>query len=93
MWVIRSYVHLELVYLGPREAIHVEGSPLGQAMFWVPRSGGVGLGISVLSYSGRVWLGLAADPGLVPDLGSILDGFYAELDAMLDLVRQTESPG
>ena len=30
-------------------------------MFWVPRSGVVGLGISILSYDGKVTVGLAAE--------------------------------
>ncbi|MGE3844487.1 MAG: wax ester/triacylglycerol synthase family O-acyltransferase, partial [Vicinamibacterales bacterium] len=47
--------------IGPREPIRLAGVPLRQAMFWVPCAGRLGLGISVLSYAGNVWLGVASD--------------------------------
>jgi hypothetical protein len=34
-------------------------------MFWVPQSGGLGLGLSILSYNNAVRVGVAADAGLV----------------------------
>jgi len=76
--------------IGPKEPIYFAGSPMKQAMFWVPRSGGLGLGVSILSYNGRVWLGIATDAGLVPDPEKILDGFDAEFEEMVSLVRQVE---
>ena len=39
---------------GPGEPLHLAGSKLGRMMFWVPQSGHLGLGISILSYAGRV---------------------------------------
>jgi hypothetical protein len=52
-------------------------------MFWVPALGGVGLALSVVSYAGRVWLGVATDEGLVPDPEVIVAGFQAEFDELL----------
>jgi hypothetical protein len=35
-------------------------------MFWVPQSGDVGLGVSILSYGGGVQFGVITDSGAVP---------------------------
>ena len=53
--------------IGPKTPIYLAGAPVEALMFWVPQSGRVGLGISILSYAGEVRLGLASDAGLVPD--------------------------
>jgi len=50
-------------------------------MFWVPQSGRLGLGISILSYAGGVMLGVATDEGLVPDPERIVAEFEKELRA------------
>jgi diacylglycerol O-acyltransferase / wax synthase len=73
---------------GPRERIYLAGEPVRSAMFWVPQSGRLGLGISVLSYAGEVLVGVASDAGLVPDPQGIVAGFHAELDALV-----TAGPG
>lgn len=59
-------------------------------MFWVPQSGGVGLGVSILSYAGWVRLGVLVDEGLVPDPEAIVAAFHAEFDALLELARETK---
>ena len=64
---------------GPREPLYLAGIPLRRVMFWVPQSGRLGLGISILSYAGEVLVGVASDAGLVPDPQAIVDGFEAEL--------------
>ncbi|MGH8849278.1 MAG: WS/DGAT domain-containing protein, partial [Polaromonas sp.] len=43
---------------GPREKLKFCGSTLEQSMFWVPQSGDVGLGVSILSYGGGVQFGV-----------------------------------
>jgi len=52
-------------------------------MFWVPQSGRLGLGISILTYAGEVLMGVASDAGLVPDPQTIVEGFHAELEELL----------
>ena len=69
---------------GPREALYLAGEPLVRAMFWVPQSGRLGLGISILSYAGEVLVGVASDAGLVPDPASIVEGFHSELEELLE---------
>jgi len=69
---------------GPREQLYVAGKPLRRAMFWVPQSGHVGLGVSILSYASEVMVGVAADAGLVPDPQSIVRDFEEELQGLLE---------
>ena len=73
---------------GPRAPISIAGSSIRQAMFWVPSAGHLGLGVSLLSYAGEVWLGVQADARLIPVPDEILDAFSAEVDALLALERE-----
>jgi diacylglycerol O-acyltransferase len=59
------------------------GIPISQMMFWVPQSGDIGLGISILSYNGKVQFGLVADHKRVADPGVITSRFSAEFESIL----------
>ena len=74
--------------IGPRQAIAIAGAPLGEAMFWVPSAGRLALGVSLLSYAGKVWMGLQCDAAVIPDPAGVLAGFDAEVEALLELRRQ-----
>ncbi len=76
---------------GPREPIYLAGKQVSRLMFWVPQSGRLGLGISILSYAGEVLLGVATDAGLVPDPEGIVEGFHAEFAAMQEKVARLQS--
>ena len=76
--------------VGPREPMSIAGARMRQMMFWVPSAGRVGLGVSLLSYAGEVWIGIQADTGLVPDPERLLDGCYAEIEELTALARQPE---
>ncbi len=76
---------------GPRKPIYLAGQRLRSLMFWVPRSGDIGLGLSILSYAGEVSIGVATDAGLMPDPQAIVDEFQAELADMLRLAAPTRS--
>jgi len=67
---------------GPREPLYLAGRKVDRIMFWVPQSGHLGLGISILSYAGGVMLGVATDEGLVPDPEKIVDAFKAEFEGL-----------
>ena len=75
---------------GPPIPLYMAGKRIENLMFWVPQAGRVALGISILSYAGKVYLGVNTDAGLVPNPDEIIEGFYEEFDALLDLVRQIE---
>ncbi len=70
---------------GPRESLSVLGVPADTMMFWVPQTGEVGLGISVLTYAGQVQFGVMADRALVPDPAQIAAAFPRELRALARL--------
>ena len=67
---------------GPPIPLYLAGQKIKELMFWVPQAGRLGVGISILSYAGSVYLGIATDAGLVPDPGNILEGVYEELERM-----------
>jgi WS/DGAT/MGAT family acyltransferase len=72
---------------GPDEIRYLAGQPIRGLMFWVPQSGRLGLGVSILSYNNEVLVGVATDAGLVPDPQTIIEAFSAELDEYQALVR------
>jgi len=68
---------------GPQQPLFMAGAKLAQMMFWVPQSGDIGMGVSILSYNGGVQFGLVTDQGLVADPQTIVDGFGPELDKLV----------
>ena len=77
---------------GPKEDRYIAGKLIKDIMFWVPQSGRLGLGVSILSYSGKVFLGVATDAGLVPDPQIIMEEFYKEIDEYLSLAQSSMQP-
>ena len=63
---------------GPKDKLKFCGSTLEENMFWVPQTGDVGLGVSILSYGGGVQFGVITDTKLCPDPQSIIDEFEPE---------------
>ncbi len=76
---------------GPPMPLYLAGQKIEELMFWVPQSGRVSLGISIISYANRVHMGIATDAGLVPDPDEILAGFYEEFEALMTLVQEAEA--
>ena len=70
---------------GPRDPIYLCGSRVTQCMFWVPQSGNVGLGVSILSYGGGVQFGVITDTQLCPEPQKIIDAFAPEFAALSTL--------
>jgi diacylglycerol O-acyltransferase len=75
---------------GPEEQLYLAGAPLEALLAWVPKAGGLGIGVSILSYAGQVRLGVITDAGLVPDPEAIVAGFQDEFEASLALARETK---
>lgn len=61
------------------------GAKVTQCMFWVPQSGDIGLGVSILSYGGGVQFGVITDTTLCPEPQQIIDAFAPEF-AQLSLL-------
>jgi WS/DGAT/MGAT family acyltransferase len=68
---------------GPTEPIEFCGSTLRQSIFWVPSSGDVGVGVSIVSYAGGVQFGLITDSRRCPDPQKIIDRFAPEFEKLL----------
>jgi diacylglycerol O-acyltransferase / wax synthase len=68
---------------GPAVALKLCGSTLRQTMFWVPASGDIGVGVSILSYGGGVQFGLITDKKLCPHPQQIIDRFEPEFEKLL----------
>lgn len=71
---------------GPQSPLYLAGARLRQPLFWVPQSGDIGMGVSILSYDGKVQFGLITDKSLVPDPERIVGRFASEFDKLLMLV-------
>jgi len=70
---------------GPQQPLYMAGSRIREMMFWVPQTGSIGLGLSILSYNGRVHFGLIADAKLIPDPRAVTRRFREEFDKLLYL--------
>ncbi|HEX7638394.1 MAG TPA: wax ester/triacylglycerol synthase family O-acyltransferase [Burkholderiaceae bacterium] len=70
---------------GPARPLQICGRTLRQVMFWVPASGDIGMGVSILSYGGGVQFGLITDARLCPDPDAIVRHFRPEFDKLLYL--------
>ena len=70
---------------GPQQPLYMGGSRVREMMFWVPQTGSIGLGVSILSYNGRVHFGLIGDARLVPDPDAVMRRFAPEFEKLLYL--------
>lgn len=68
---------------GPQQPIYLAGAKLREIMFWVPQSGNIGMGLSVLSYNDGVQFGMITDKKLVADPEDIVARFAEQLDQLL----------
>jgi len=70
---------------GPQMPLYLAGCTVSDMMFWVPQTGSIGVGISILSYNGEVHFGLIGDAKLVPDPDAIIQRFRPEFEKLLYL--------
>ena len=76
---------------GPQQPLYFAGRRIVELDFWVPQSGGIGMGLSILSYDGRIQFGAITDAGLVADPDAIVGRFAEEFDKLLWITLM--SPG
>ena len=79
---------------GPAAPLYLCGAQVREMMFWVPQTGSIAMGISILSYADSVYFGLISDSKLVPDPEQIIQRFGAELEKLLliALLHEGEAP-
>jgi len=71
---------------GSQQARYFAGSKIEQEMVWVPQAGDIGMGVSILSYNGRVQFGLITDKNRVDDPEQIVGRFAEEFEKLLWLL-------
>jgi len=76
---------------GPRFPLYLAGQRIRSMMVWVPQSGRLSLGLSIISYANKVFVGICADANLIPDPNSITDFFIEEFEGMMQLVAQAKT--
>jgi WS/DGAT/MGAT family acyltransferase len=68
---------------GPQQPLFMAGVEVRELMFWVPQTGSIGLGLSILSYNGRVHFGVIGDHKRVKDPDAIVQRFDAEFEKLM----------
>jgi len=68
---------------GPQQPLYLGASQVDQCMFWVPQSGDIGIGVSILSYNGGVQFGIVTDDALVRDPDNIIARFAPEFEKLV----------
>lgn len=67
---------------GPQHALYLAGAQVTRLMFWVPQSGDIGIGVSILSYDGGVQFGLITDRALCAHPQQVIDCFKPEFEKL-----------
>jgi WS/DGAT/MGAT family acyltransferase len=67
---------------GPREPLYFAGARIDRLMFWVPQSGDIGMGVSIVTYAGEVQFGLITDRSLCPDPRRVIASFAPEFEKL-----------
>lgn len=73
---------------GPVDSIRILDTQVRRSMFWVPQSGGIGVGLSILSYHQKVEFGVVADSALISDPHEIV-GYFDEEFRKLQAIAGT----
>lgn len=68
---------------GPTKPLSFCGALVRENLFWVPATGDLGMGLSILSYAGGVQFGLITDRALCPDPEHIAERFTSEFELLL----------
>jgi hypothetical protein len=68
---------------GPQEPLYMAGAQIKRMLFWVPQSGNIGMGVSILSYAGGVQFGLITDKRLCEEPQRIIDRFEPEFEKLV----------
>ena len=68
---------------GPQQPLYIAGARIRQMMAWVPQSGVIGVGVSILSYDSGVQFGLVTDKKLCAAPQDIIDRFAPEFERLV----------
>ena len=68
---------------GPRHPLRVAGTTVTHLSFWVPTSGPIGVGISLVSYANDLTVGVMADRLVVPEINEVVALLEEELTRVM----------
>jgi len=68
---------------GPQQRLYFAGAAIERFLFWVPQSGNIGMGVSILSYAGQVQFGVITDAARCPDPDRIIERFAPEFEKLV----------
>ena len=71
---------------GPDDALSFAGRPVTEVLFWVPQSGSIGTGVSMLTYRGRVQFGVTSDRALIAEPARLVEQLAVEFERLVFLV-------
>ena len=77
---------------GPPHRIQIAGTPVAGMAGWVPVTGPLGLGLSIISYAGQLLIGLASDTHLVPGHDRLLALLDEEVGALHTTTASSSPP-
>ncbi len=69
---------------GPQVPLYITGAEVKKIMFWVPQNGTIGMGISILSYNGKVEFGLIVDKNLISDPQNVIKEFPNQFEVLTE---------
>jgi diacylglycerol O-acyltransferase / wax synthase len=72
---------------GPVRTLYLAGEPIRSLIFWAPQTARVGVGISVSSYAGTLWIAVASDAHLIDEPASLVACIDDELDVLSAAAR------
>jgi WS/DGAT/MGAT family acyltransferase len=78
---------------GPRHPVYIAGAEVKDLMFWVPHTSTLGIGVSLLSYNNKAYLGVVTDAAVVDDPDNIIKGFNHEYSYWRDLIGLDDNKG
>lgn len=73
---------------GPKRPVYLAGAELKQPMFWVPQTGGIGIGMSIFTYAGTVQFGITMDKNIQADPGEFMRHFHQSFNRLRDRALQ-----
>jgi WS/DGAT/MGAT family acyltransferase len=68
---------------GPQQPLFFSRAKIDRLMFWVPQSGDIGMGVSIITYAGNVQFGLLTDAALCPDPEHVIERFAPEFEKLV----------
>ena len=68
---------------GPQTPLFLAGGRIESLMFWVPQSGDIGMGVSIISYNDGVQFGVVTDRGLCSDPEKLMARLGTEFEKLV----------